>query len=172
MKTSTYNIDNLKDSEIEEKVTRVKIFLINEKNEILFANSYGGIQLIGGHVEKQENELTALVREIKEEAGITINPKKISKPFFKIKNYTKNYNNTNKNRLSEIVYYFSKTIEIPNEKETNLTDAEKEGKFKAEYIPIEKVESRLKKCLKSDDERIIKIAEETLEAFSELKNLI
>ena len=54
MKRLVYNENELKEEEMNEFVTRVKAFIINDKNEILFANSNNGVQLIGGHVEDGE----------------------------------------------------------------------------------------------------------------------
>ena len=83
MKKKIYNEDNIEDNEIDEIVTRVKAFIINSKKEILFANSGGGIQLIGGHVENGETLEDTIKREVHEETGIILQSKNISSPFLR-----------------------------------------------------------------------------------------
>ena len=172
MKKKIYNEDNIEDNEIDEVVTRVKAFIINSKNEILFANSGGGIQLIGGHVENGEMLEDTVKREVSEETGIILQSQDISLPFFEIKYYTKNYRKTGKNRISNVVYYIVKTNEKPNSKNMNLTDEEIKNKFSYAYTPINEFELLLKSCLKSDIEINVVIAKELLIAFEELKRIL
>ena len=54
MKTLIFNESNLQEKDIDEIVTRVKVFLVNNKNELNYAISNGGMQLPGGHVESGE----------------------------------------------------------------------------------------------------------------------
>ena len=104
MRTLIFNEANLQENEIDETVTRVKVFLINYKNDIYYAISNGGVQLPGGHVEQGESYIDAIKREIQEEVGIMLENKEISKPFFEIKHFTKNYSGSNKNRISKKFY--------------------------------------------------------------------
>ena len=54
MKQIITNKYNLKDSDMTEIVKRVKILIINSKNEILLAYSHNDYQFPGGHVEENE----------------------------------------------------------------------------------------------------------------------
>ena len=77
MKKLVYNSENLTHEEIDEVVTRVKVFLVNSQNELLIAN-YGGIYLLpGGKVDNNESLIEALIRELKEETGIIYNDKEL-----------------------------------------------------------------------------------------------
>lgn len=167
-----YNECDLKDSEINEIVTRVKIYLINSDNEIMVASSNGGIQLPGGHVEIGESTIDACIREIKEETGINIRREEILEPFFEISHYTKNYKNTNKNRISRIFYYLIKTNQKYNANNVCLTEHEKQNRFKILSIPYNKFEESLKQIYNTNDQEINKIiAKEILESFQVLKNI-
>ena len=172
MKKKIYNEDNIKDNEIDEIVTRVKAFIINSKNEILFANSGGGIQLIGGHVENGETLEDTIKREVHEETGIILQSQNKSSPFFEIKHYTKNYKETGKNRISNVVYYIVKTDEMPNLKNMSLTDEEIKNQFSYAYSPINQFEVLLKSCLESNIEINVVIAKELLVVFEELKRIL
>ena len=172
MKKKIYNEDNIEDNEIDEIVTRVKAFIINSKKEILFANSGGGIQLIGGHVENGETLEDTIKREVHEETGIILQSKNISSPFFEIKHYTKNYKGTDKNRISNVVYYIVKTDEMPNLKNMSLTDEEIKNQFSYAYSPINQFEVLLKSCLESNIEINVVIAKELLVVFEELKRIL
>lgn len=172
MKKKIYNEDNIEDNEIDEIVTRVKAFIINSKKEILFANSGGGIQLIGGHVENGETLEDTIKREVHEETGIILQSKNISSPFLEIKHYTKNYKGTDKNRISNVVYYIVKTDKMPNLKNMSLTDEEIKNQFSYAYSPINQFETLLKSCLESNIEINVVIAKELLVAFEELKKIL
>ena len=54
MKQIITNKYNLTDSDMTEIVKRVKILIINSKNEILLAYSHNDYQFPGGHVEENE----------------------------------------------------------------------------------------------------------------------
>lgn len=172
MKSLSYDVEDLNDDEINEIVKRVKIFLISSNNEILFANSDGGIQLIGGHIENGENDIEAILREVQEESGIMLEKKDISLPFYEVKYYKKNYNNTTSNRLSVVSYYFCKTSEKPNVEKLKLTDNEKKNEFKLIYIPYDNVEKYVKGYLTNEKKINVSIAKEILGAFEELKNYL
>lgn len=60
----------------QETVTLTNMCMITHKDEVLVQNrldpNWGGITFPGGHVEKHEPFHDALIREIKEETGLTI----------------------------------------------------------------------------------------------------
>ena len=84
MEQTIFNECNLKEEEIDEISTRVKVFLLNSNNEFLLANSNGGCQLAGGHVEKNEELKNTVKREVQEETGIVLSSEEIYNPFYEI----------------------------------------------------------------------------------------
>lgn len=80
MKAIITNDFNLKEEDVTEVVKRVKILLINSKNEILLGYSRNEYQCPGGHVEKGESLVDTINREVQEETGIELNVKK-AEPF-------------------------------------------------------------------------------------------
>ena len=143
MKTIIRNYDNLKEEDITEVVKRVKVLLVNSKNEILLGYSHNTYQFPGGHVEEGETFEQTVAREIKEETGINLKIKDAT-PFVCALGYYKDWPEEGKNRKIEIYYYEIKTDEKPSLSETNYTDHEKDGNFCLRYIPLENVEQELK----------------------------
>lgn len=129
-----YNDDKIDESSIQIFTTRVKVFLVNSKDEVLIATSGGGCQLPGGHIEEGEGILQGIVREIEEETGIVLNYDEIIGQFYKIKYLQKNYQNTGKNRLSQVIYFLVRTDKQPNLSNLNLTENEKINNFDIRYI--------------------------------------
>ncbi len=142
MKTIITNEFNLKDEEMTETVKRVKILLINSKNEILLGYSHHNYQFPGGHVEENETLVNTVNREILEETGISLNLKEIV-PFAEAIGYYKDWPSEGKNRKIEIYYYEIKTDEIPDLNKTMYTDNEKDGNFELRYIKLDHVKKEL-----------------------------
>lgn len=140
MKNLIINQDNLKEEDMTEIVRRVKILLINSKNEILLGYSNNEYQCPGGHIEDKESNIDAINREIEEETGIKLNIKE-AEPFACSYGYYRDWPSIGKNRKTEIYYYEIKTDKKPNIENTKYTESEKEGKFELRYIPINKVEN-------------------------------
>ncbi len=164
-----YNLTNMKDSEIEEVVTRVKALLMDKSRNVIFASSGGGIQLTGGHVEEGETNEQGLVREVMEETGIALNPSKIQKPFFRVAHYTRNHKVSHKNRLSQIYYYYVPINEAPNLSRAHLTEHEKENNFCLRTLPYAEFVQELKvvrETAPQDFNRVI--ADELLQALASL----
>ena len=142
MKEIITNRDNLKESDITEVVKRVKVLLINSKNEIMLGYSHNDYQFPGGHVEEGEELTTTIEREIKEETGIEISAKNL-KPFAVSLGYWKGWPKEGKNRKTEVYYFEVFTDLKPNLDNTNYTESEKEGNFELRFIPLDKVEEEL-----------------------------
>ena len=63
---------------VDELNIRVGVYaVIIEDNKILLTRQWDGYSLIGGGVEKGETVEESIVREVKEETGLTIMPDKI-----------------------------------------------------------------------------------------------
>lgn len=144
MKEIIINNDNLREEDMTELVQRVKIMLINSKDEILLGYSHNNYQFPGGHVEEGEDLINTVNREIQEETGMELHlTESDAKPFAKNIGYYKDWPEVGKNRKIEIYYYEVKCDEKPNLDNTNYTDNEKDGGFKLEYIPLDNIEKVL-----------------------------
>ena len=135
MKRVFINDDNLTVDDLAYEVIRVKGFIVNNENEILVAHNNNTYQLVGGHVEKDEDMENALIREIKEETGIGIED--ISGPFMQIMTYAKNYFNSGKNVCNKIYYYRILSNDVPNFNETNYDELESQTDFGLFYVKVE-----------------------------------
>ena len=161
------NKDCIQEKEITEIVKRVKAIIINSKNEILLGYSHNDYQFLGGHVQNGENLIESLKREISEESGISLNLDDVF-PIILRKAYYKDYPQIGNNMKNEI-YYVIKTDKVPNLELTNLTDDEKDGNFKLEYIKLDDIEEVI---IKNGDknENLHGIANEMLEVIKIYKN--
>ena len=170
METTIFNENKLKEHEIEEVVTRVKVFLMNNNGELLLANANGCYMLPGGHVEENEELTTAVLREVEEETGIKLNSNELVEPFYQVKHYTKNHYRNHKNRLSAIIYYFVKTDKNIDLNNLNLTENEKENNFQIKFFTLEEFEKALidTKTTSTSEHNSI-IAGEILYAYDYLK---
>lgn len=168
-----YNDDNIEESSIQIFTTRVKVFLINRKNEVLVATSDGGCQLPGGHIEENEGILQGVIREVEEETGIILDIYEIVGQFYKIKYLQKNYQNTNKNRLSQVIYFLVKTDKKPNFSNLNLTENEKINNFDIKYIKFTNFANFVNQFITPNQKEInIIIAKEMLKVYPYLIKLI
>ena len=157
------NNDNLHDNDITEIVKRVKVLLVNSKNEILIAYSNNEYQFPGGHVEDNEELFQTINREIKEETGIELNIKDVI-PFACTIGYYKDWPNPGNNRKTEIYYYEIKIDEKPNLNNTKYTENELNNNFELRYISLDKFEEELLNNVKLYGDKH-GIANEMLEIF-------
>lgn len=167
MKELVINDDNLKDTEINEVVTRVKAIIVNDNYEILLAYCDNEYQFPGGHLEDNEDCIEGLIRELKEETGMCVHANDLE-CFMMIKEYVKNYRNSGKNRCNQIIYYVLNNnydIDLSN---AAFSDYEKKGGFKLELISLDNVEETLIKS--SEDHAFAKIiVNEMLQVLKEYK---
>ena len=143
------NDHNLKEEEIELKVTRVKALLINSSGKILLAHNNNTYQFPGGHVDDNESRDQCIIREIKEETGIDVIVKE--PPFLKIVTYDYDYFGRGKKVLNTIYYYVFYTDEEPNIDETHYDELELETDFNLFYINIDELDSFIKKSMSSNN---------------------
>lgn len=143
MKELIFNDENVKDTEINAVVTRVKVLMLNSENELLLGYCDGIYQFPGGHVEEGEALNVTVRREIKEETGIELDTTNMI-PFYCIKHYKRNYDGTNICKLSQLYYFLVKTDEKINIENVKYTEHEKSGGYRLEYVSVEKLEETLK----------------------------
>lgn len=173
MEIKLYNEDNIKENEIDEIVTRVKVFLMNDKDELLIANSAGGCQLPGGHQENGEDLETAVVREVQEETGIVLDKTEIIESFYTIKHFTRNYKQSGLNRCSEMIYFFVRTNKEPDLNNINLTDNEKNNNFAIDKVKLENFDEYINSFINNMQSEInVIIAKEILAAFKVFKTYL
>lgn len=169
MKRFITNVDNLKDSDITEVVKRVKVLLINSKNEILLGYSHNMYQFPGGHVEKGEPLTNTVNREVLEETGIELDLKNI-RPFACAIGYYKDWPEKNKNRETKIYYYEIITDKLYDLNNTKYTNHEKEGNFELRYISLSNVEEEIQKNVNMYGDKY-GIANEMIQLLNYYKNM-
>ena len=99
--------------------------------------------------------------------------KRFQSLFFEIKHFTKNYSNSNKNRISNVLYYLVRTDKEVNKENTSLTDNEKKNKFTMQKMDCNLFEDYLKNKIAEENIEINKIIEkEILIAYEELKKML
>ncbi|MDY5993390.1 MAG: NUDIX hydrolase [Bacilli bacterium] len=149
MKEILYNYDKLEAKDINKVVRRAKVLIMNPKDEFLVVLSHHNYFLIGGRVEDNETYDECLVREVKEEAGITL-PMEEREPFLVIRHLCKSYPTENDNTEYIAKYFCIKADIVPDMSQIELTDDEKDGNFHLEYIHkdevIKKLEDSLETC--------------------------
>ena len=118
MKKIIINEYNLRAQDLDYEVIRVKGLIVNSQNQILMEFNNNTYQFPGGHLNENEKLEEALLREIREETGITI--KELDGPFMQIVTYDKNYFGTGKNVCSSIFYYRVLCDDIPDFEKTDL----------------------------------------------------
>ena len=137
----------MSDSDIEQSVVRVKGLIINSKGKILLAHNNNTYQFPGGHLEDNETKEQCIVREIKEETGISVEIQE--EPFLCINTYDSNYFGTGKKVLNTIYYYRFFTDDMPNFLETHYDELEMQTEFNLFYVVFEDLENFLNKNIES-----------------------
>lgn len=84
------NKSNIKESEVNNIITRVKALIITSNNKILLGHSHSEYQFPGGHIETGESLLLGLERELKEETGLVFHTSNLE-PFVVRYAYYKDY---------------------------------------------------------------------------------
>ena len=143
------NDDHLTDEDIEMKVVRVKGLIINSKGKILLAHNNNTYQFPGGHQEEDESMDECIIREIKDETGISLEV--TEQPFLCIETYDSDYFGTEKKVLNSIYYYRFFTDEMPDFTQTHYDELELATDFNLFYLSFDQLESFLEEKKSSDD---------------------
>lgn len=145
MKVETINLHNLTMNDIQKQQHRVKIILLNSKDEILLCKRNGVYNFIGGHIEKGEGPLECAQREVREETGITVRLGNFEEPFYKLQCYEKNYYNLGLNYYTTIQFLVGNTDAPIDLNKRQLDENELKQIFTLEYIPYEQLREILDK---------------------------
>ena len=122
---------------VDELNIRVGVYaVIIENNKILLTRQWDGYSLIGGGVEKGETIEESIVREVKEETGLTIMPDKIihqATTFFK--------RNAEAQANQSIQLYFTHSQLRGKINNDNITDSEKTyTNGTPEWVDLDKID--------------------------------
>ena len=142
MKEIVINDHQLTMDDIESKVVRVKGLIINSKGKILLAHNNNTYQFPGGHKEDDEEMDACVIREIKEETGISLEV--TERPFLCIETFDNDYFGTGKKVLNSIYYYRFFTDEVPNFDETHYDELELATDFNLFYLSFDSLRDFLK----------------------------
>lgn len=168
MKQIIINDKNLKETDMDREVVRVKALIFNSKGKILLAHNNNTYQLPGGHKEENETTDQCIVREIKEETGIDLEV--TEGPFMSIVTYDHDYFGTGKKVLSSIYYYRFFSDEEPNIEEARYDKLELETDFNLFYVNFATFDEFLQKNI--DEGTMDKnIGREMLYVFSEYNDM-
>ena len=142
MKEIVFNEDNLQQENINLRKEKARAIIIDDKRNITITNYCDMYMLPGGKIEKNETAEEGLIRELKEELGITFQKEELI-PFIKTNIIAKDYpvrNSSKTNNRSCITHYFIiKSNQKVNFSKTNLTQSEKEKNFNVSYVPLERL---------------------------------
>lgn len=169
IKEKLYNKDNLTKDDINKTVVRVKMLLVNSKNEVLLGFCNKTYQFPGGHQEDSETLIDCVIREVKEETGIELTLQEVD-PFFVIRHYSKDYHGSGENRCSEIYYFEINTDEAYDLSKTDYTQSEKEGGFELRHVELDKVKDVLNESIPWNEINAV-IVPEMVAVFDEYKCL-
>lgn len=147
MKEIIINDNNLSATDIESSVIRVKGLILNSRGKILLAHNNNTYQFPGGHLEDNEDTLTCIRREIKEETGINVYTDEA--PFLVITTYDNDYFGSGKKVKNSIYYYRFFTDETPNFNETHYDEIELETDFNLFYISFLHLDKFLNENIKN-----------------------
>lgn len=142
-----HNDQNLTLNEVTKVVRRAKVIIENSNGEILLCFLNNNYFLVGGHVENNETDEVTLIREIKEETGVTINFKE-NFPIANVSYINKDYPEKNMITYTSSNYYYIKCDLIPDKENINLTQEELSGNFELIYIQKKEILKFLKNSMK------------------------
>ena len=108
------------------------IVIKNGKVAMIHSAMYDYYKFPGGGIEEGESPIEAMIREVKEESGLTVIPESI-REFGNV--YRRSKNQRGGLFIQDNFYYICSCIEAPGE--TNLDDYESEEGFTLEFVKPE-----------------------------------
>lgn len=154
----------IEEEKIIEKKVRAVIYNPNTGNiAIGFFNKTKTLILPGGGIEEDELPLNALIREVREETGITAKEMDIKSTLCKTKSKKAN---TYKTIIT--TFYLIETEANIDESKMRLTEREEAGEYHPHWIKPHNLRDALKELIKTrhEDERFVRNAKETIEVLN------
>ena len=143
MRTVTINENNLLDNQIDKRNSKCRAILI-DNDKVLVAN-YGGVILLpGGSIDKGETETQAILRELKEETGMTYEIQDLRK-IMMLKYYQPNYPTRDGETINRLIttYYFSGKSKGIDLSSIQRTQKEKKDIFNLELLEYDELIKKL-----------------------------
>jgi 8-oxo-dGTP pyrophosphatase MutT (NUDIX family) len=165
------NSDNLANKELNV-TNKVRAIILNNL-EITIVDYANILMLPGGKVDDNEEEKEALKRELKEELGLDINNNELI-PFIEYNNYLYNYptrEGKNINKLVTTKYYIVETNNKIDLSKRNLTENEKNQKFKVFNLSILNI-NELINDYNSNNPRWVYFKKEIMDIMYELNGFL
>ena len=122
---------------VDELNIRVGVYaVIIEDNKILLTRQWDGYSLIGGGVEKGETVEESIIREVKEETGLTITPDKI------IHQATTFFKRNSEAKANHSIQLYSTHSQLHGQiNNDNITDSEKTyTNGMPEWVDLDKID--------------------------------
>lgn len=139
------NNANLKKEELNSFAHKVRGVVYNTNNEIYITDMNSSYNLPGGRIERNENLIDSLVRELKEELGIRIFKKDveyIGEFIFWHKDFPGEKGSVNRENKVDLFFVTKKEeAKITNVK---LTNYEKHYNFKLQFKKLEEIDDLIK----------------------------
>ena len=166
MKVNIHRGKPIKNEYIEK--TKVRAIIKTEDNKFLLAN-YGGVLIFpGGKLEDNEYLATAILRELKEEIGIEYNITEIE-PLTAFKQFQPNYHTREGKIVDRTIntFYYIAPYKGINMDNINLSEKEKNDKFKLELLTEEEIYNFIKNNKTNNPRRkyFIKELKTVMEAY-------
>lgn len=154
----------INEEKIIEKKVRAVIYNTKTGNiAIGFFNKTKTLILPGGGIEEDEQPLNALIREVREETGITAKEINVKTILCKAKSEKAN---TYKTIIT--TFYLIETEANIDESKMRLTEREEAGEYHPHWIKPHNLRDALKELIKTryEDERFVRNAKETIEVLN------
>lgn len=147
MKKIIFNDNNLDIEDIEDRVIKARIIMLNKDRKV-YISSYADIYLFpGGKVERGEDICECARREVKEETGIELDLEN-EEPFLLVQQFIKDYpqrvsDEVFSNKLNETYYYLIHTNEVINNEKMDLMENELKNNFHTDLIGLDEISELL-----------------------------
>ncbi len=153
------NPSNINPKELNSYLHKVRVVLFNPQNELFITDMNGSYNLPGGTVEKEENPKVALIRELKEELGLSILKEDlifVDTFHFYHPNFPEK-DGTIVNRENEIDLFVLKTTQTYHPTLTTLTLYEQKNNFTIKFVSLNNIPMLIKETSSNNYKKITDI---------------